>query len=114
REIRNRLTEEAEAQAIEIFSENLKNLLLQAPLKENMLLALDPAFRTGRKLAVLDETGKMHEIRVIYPTAPRNDYKGSEQVVLEFLKNYNIELISSRNRTATGESERLISEVIQN
>src|SRR5699024_4207263 len=73
REIRNRLTEEAEAQAIEIFSENLKNLLLQAPLKEKMILALDPAFRTGCKLAVLDETGKMHEISVIYPTAPRND-----------------------------------------
>jgi len=114
REIRNRLTEEAEAQAIEIFSENLKNLLLQAPLKEKMILALDPAFRTGCKLAVLDETGKMHEISVIYPTAPRNDYKGSEKVVLEFIKKYNIELIAIGNGTASRESEQFIAEVIKN
>ena len=114
REIRNRLTEEAEAQAIEIFSENLKNLLLQAPLKEKMILALDPAFRTGCKLAVLDETGKMHEISVIYPTAPRNDYKGSEKIVLEFIKKYNIELIAIGNGTASRESEQFIAEVIKN
>src|SRR5699024_70857 len=101
RDIRNRLTDEADAQAIEIFSEYLQNLLLQAPLKEKMIVALDPAFRTGCTLAVLDETGKMHEISVIYPTAPRNAYKESEKIVLEFIKKYNIELIAIGNGTAS-------------
>src|SRR5699024_9756735 len=73
REIRNRLTEIGEEQAISVFSENLRNLLLQPPLKGRMILAVDPAFRTGCKLAVVDETGKMLDINVIYPTAPRND-----------------------------------------
>src|SRR5699024_6805118 len=73
REIRNRLTEMAEEQAISVFSENLRNLLLQPPLSGQKILAVDPAFRTGCKLAVVDETGKMLDINVMYPTAPRND-----------------------------------------
>lgn len=114
REIRNRLTEEAETQAIDIFSENLKNLLLQPPLKGKMILALDPAFRTGCKLAVIDETGKMHKVSVIYPTAPRNDIKGSEKVVLEYIEKYNIELIAIGNGTASRESEQFVADVINN
>ena len=114
REVRNRLTEEAEIQAIDIFSENLKNLLLQPPLKGRMILALDPAFRTGCKLAVIDETGKMHKINVIYPTAPRNDIKGSEKVVLDYIEKYNIELIAIGNGTASRESEQFIADVISN
>lgn len=114
REIRNRLTEEAEIQAIDIFSENLKNLLLQPPLKGKMILALDPAFRTGCKLAVIDETGKMHEVSVIYPTAPRNDIKGSEKAVLAYIEKYNIELIAIGNGTASRESEQFVADVINN
>src|SRR5699024_3557348 len=71
RELRNSLTEKAEEQAIDIFSENLKNLLLQPPLKGKTVLGVDPAFRTGCKLAVVDETGKVHGVGVMYPTAPR-------------------------------------------
>ena len=114
REIRNLLTEEAEIKAIDIFSENLKNLLLQPPLKGRMILALDPAFRTGCKLAVIDETGMMHKVTVIYPTAPRNDIKGSEKVVLDLIKKYNIELIAIGNGTASRESEQFIADVINN
>lgn len=114
REIRNRLTEEAEIKAIDIFSENLKNLLLQPPLKGRMILALDPAFRTGCKLAVIDETGKMHKVSVIYPTAPRNDIKGSEKVVLEYIEKYNIKLVAIGNGTASRESEQFIADVIKN
>src|SRR5690625_2930676 len=88
REIRNGLTEIAEAQAIEVFSENLKNLLLQPPLKGRSILGVDPAFRTGCKLAAVDETGRMHAVDVIYPTAPRNDVVGAEKLVLEFVEKY--------------------------
>src|SRR5699024_3549122 len=82
REIRNTLTEKGETQAIDVFSVNLKNLLLQPPLKGRTVLGVDPAFRTGCKLAVIDETGKVKDIRVIYPTAPRNDIAGSEKEIL--------------------------------
>ncbi len=79
-----------------------------------MILALDPAFRTGCKLAVIDETGKMHKVSVIYPTAPRNDIKGSEKVVLEYIEKYNIELIAIGNGTASRESEQFVADVINN
>src|SRR5699024_9248048 len=85
REIRNRLTEIGEEQAISVFSENLRNLLLQPPLRGRMILAVDPAFRTGCKLAVVDETGKMLDISVMFPTSPRNDIKGAEKKVLDFV-----------------------------
>ena len=114
REIRNRLTEEAEVQAIDIFSENLKNLLLQPPLKGRMVLAVDPAFRTGCKLAVVDETGKMHKVDVIFPTAPRNDIKGAEKKVLEYIDKFDIKLIAIGNGTASRESEQFIADVIKN
>ncbi len=113
REIRNRLTEAAEEQAISVFSENLRNLLLQPPLKGRTILGVDPAFRTGCKLAVIDETGKMFEISVIYPTAPRNDVAGAEKVVLQLLKKYEVELIAIGNGTASRETEQFIANVIQ-
>src|SRR5699024_10299651 len=81
-DIRNTLTEKAEAQSIDVFSVNLQNLLLQPPLKGRTVLGVDPAFRTGCKLAVIDETGKVQDIRVIYPTAPKHDVAGSEKEVL--------------------------------
>lgn len=112
REVRNRLTEVAEEQAITIFSENLRNLLLQPPLKGRMILSVDPAFRTGCKLAVVDETGKMFEVNVIYPTAPRNDIAGAEKIVLNLVKKFNIELIAIGNGTASRETEQFIADVI--
>jgi len=112
REIRNGLSEKAEAQAIEVFSENLKNLLLQPPLKGRSILGVDPAFRTGCKLAAVDETGRMHAVNVIYPTAPRNDVAGAEKLVLKYIEKYDIELIAIGNGTASRETEQFIAEVI--
>ncbi|ASK61244.1 RNA-binding transcriptional accessory protein [Virgibacillus phasianinus] len=114
REIRNSLTEKAEQQAIKIFSENLKNLLLQPPLKGKTVLGVDPAFRTGCKLAVVDETGRVHTVSVMYPTAPKNDYAGSEKIVLGYLKKFDVELIAIGNGTASRETEQFIADVIQN
>ncbi|UZD14855.1 RNA-binding transcriptional accessory protein [Virgibacillus natechei] len=112
REIRSSLTEKAEEQAIDVFSTNLKNLLLQPPLKGKMILGVDPAFRTGCKLAIVDETGKVHGVSVMYPTAPRNDTAGAEKIVLEFIKKYDVELIAIGNGTASRETEQFISDVI--
>lgn len=114
REIRNSLTEKGEQQAIKIFSENLKNLLLQPPLKGKTVLGVDPAFRTGCKLAVIDETGKVHTVNVIYPTAPKNDFAGSEKMVLSYVKKFGVELIAIGNGTASRETEQFIADVIQN
>ena len=113
REIRNQLTEEAEDQAINVFAENLRNLLLQPPLKGRTILGVDPAFRTGCKLAVVDETGKMLDISVMYPTAPRNDVEGAEKTILQLLNKYNVELIAIGNGTASRETEQFIADVIQ-
>lgn len=114
REIRTSLTEKAEEQAIEIFSENLKNLLLQPPLKGKTILGVDPAFRTGCKLAVVNETGKVHEVGVIFPTAPRNDTAGAEKTVMSLVNKYEVELIAIGNGTASRETEQFISDVIAN
>ncbi|MFD1019336.1 Tex family protein [Thalassobacillus hwangdonensis] len=113
REIRNALSEKAEEQAIEVFSKNLRSLLLQPPLKGKTVLGVDPAFRTGCKLAVIDETGKVHAISVMYPTAPRKDVAGAEKQVLDYMKKYPIELIAIGNGTASRETEQFIAELIQ-
>ncbi|MFS0675067.1 Tex family protein [Ornithinibacillus sp. 179-J 7C1 HS] len=112
REIRSGLTEKAEEQAISVFATNLKNLLLQPPLKGRTVLGVDPAYRTGCKLAVIDETGKLHQVGVIYPTAPKHDVEGAEKIVLEYLNKYSIELIAIGNGTASRETEQFISDVI--
>nr|WP_302328586.1 Tex family protein [Salirhabdus salicampi] len=114
REIRNVLTESAEEQAINVFSKNLRNLLLQPPLKGKMLLGVDPAYRTGCKLAVVDETGKVQAINVIYPTPPKNDKAAAEKQVLEYIQRYSVELIAIGNGTASRETEQFIAELIQN
>ena len=113
REIRSSLTEEAEAQAIDVFSENLRNLLLQPPLKGRTILGVDPAFRTGCKLVAIDETGKMHAVDVMYPTPPRNDTAGAEKKVLQFVQDFDIELIAIGNGTASRETEKFIAGVIE-
>lgn len=113
REIRTALTEKAEAQAIHVFSENLKSLLLQPPLKGRMVLGVDPAFRTGCKLAVIDETGKMLEVSVIYPHPPKADKGSSKKTILSLLAKYNIPIIAIGNGTASRETEKFIADCIK-
>lgn len=112
RELRNELTEKAEAQAIHIFSENLRNLLLQPPLKGKYVLGVDPAYRTGCKLAVVDETGKMLEVTAIYPHPPKPDVAKSKAVVKEILAKYPITMIAIGNGTASRETEQFIADVL--
>ena len=113
REIRAELTEKAEAQAIHIFSENLRNLLLQQPLKGKVILGVDPAYRTGCKLAVVDDTGKLLEVSAIYPHAPKMDVEGSKKKVLAYLKKYPISLIAIGNGTASRETEQFIVDCLK-
>lgn len=113
REIRSELSEKAHEQSIDVFSMNLERLLLQPPMKNKMILGLDPAFRTGCKLAVIDKTGKSLEISVIYPHAPINKKNESEEIVLALLKKYPIDIIAIGNGTASRESESFIAELIR-
>lgn len=112
REIRKELTEVAEDQAIHIFSENLKHLLLQPPLKGKRVLGLDPAYRTGCKLAIVDDTGKMLHVSVIYPTPPRSEVEKSKEIVKKLISEFDIEMIAIGNGTASRESEQFVAEVI--
>lgn len=105
REIRNELTEKAEESAIKVFGKNLEQLLMQPPIANKIVLAIDPAFRTGCKIAVIDETGKVLDTAVIYPTAPRNDIDGSKKILKALIKKHSVELISIGNGTASRETE---------
>lgn len=113
REIRNELTEKAEAQAIDIFAVNLENLLLQAPLKGKMILGLDPAYRTGCKLAVINPFGTFVEKDVVYPHPPVSEKGKAKQKVLNLIHKHNIELVAIGNGTASRESEQFIAEIIK-
>lgn len=113
RELRGELTEKAEAQAIHIFSENLRNLLLQPPMKGKYVLGVDPAYRTGCKLAVVDETGKMLEVTAIYPHPPKPDVAKSTAVVKGILAKYPISIIAIGNGTASRETEQFIVDVLK-
>lgn len=112
REIRNELSEKGETQAIHIFSENLRNLLLQPPMKNKMVLGVDPAYRTGCKLAVIDETGKLLEVAVIYPHAPKNDVSGSKKMMKRLTDKYPIEIMAIGNGTASRETEQFVADFI--
>jgi protein Tex len=114
REIRNDLTEKAENQAIHIFSENLRKLLLQPPMKGKMVLGVDPAYRTGCKLAVIDETGKMLEVNVIYPHPPKSQKAASEEVMKKMIAQYSIEVVTIGNGTASRETEQFVADVLKN
>ncbi|PFA56096.1 RNA-binding transcriptional accessory protein [Bacillus sp. AFS054943] len=114
REIRKELTETAEEQAIHIFSENLRNLLLQPPMKGKVVLAVDPAYRTGCKLGVVDDTGKVLHIGVIYPHPPVRKYDDAKAKVLSIIDKYQVEMIAIGNGTASRESEEFIVDVLQN
>ena len=113
REIRNELTEKAEDGAITVFGKNLEQLLLQPPVKGRVVLGWDPAFRTGCKLAVVDETGKVLDTRVIYPTAPQNKVEEAKAELKKLIKKYHVSLISVGNGTASRESEQVIVELIR-
>lgn len=113
REIRNDLTEKAEDGAIAVFGKNLEQLLLQPPIKGKVVLGWDPAFRTGCKLAVVDETGKVLDTKVIYPTAPQNKVEQAKVELKKLIKKYNVSLISVGNGTASRESEQVIVELIK-
>ncbi|WP_017729384.1 Tex family protein [Halalkalibacterium ligniniphilum] len=113
REIRNELTEKAEEQAIHIFSENLRNLLLQPPMKDKVVLGVDPAYRTGCKLAVVDETGKVLDIQVIYPTPPRNEIEKAKKVVKHLIEKHQIQMIAVGNGTASRETEQFVAAIIK-
>ncbi len=113
REIRNDLTEKAEDGAISVFGKNLEQLLLQPPIKGKVVLGWDPAFRTGCKLAVVDETGKVLDTKVIYPTAPQNKVEQAKAELKKLIKKYNVSLISVGNGTASRESEQVIVELIK-
>lgn len=112
REIRSDLKEVAENGAIDIFGTNLENLLLTPPMKEKTVLGLDPAYRTGCKLAIVDSTSKVLNISVIYPHEPKNMWAESKAKITELIKKYNVDIIAIGNGTASRESEKLVAEVI--
>ena len=113
REIRSDLTEKADEVAIDNFGKNLEKLLLQPPMKDKMVLGLDPAYRTGCKLAVLSPVGQTLEIAVIYPHEPVKKYEEAKKIVLDLIKKYNIDIIAIGNGTASRESESFIADVIK-
>lgn len=113
REVRTELTEKGEAQAISIFSSNLRSLLLQPPIQNKRVLGVDPAYRTGCKLAVVDETGKLLEVAVTYPTPPNNKKQEAAEKFKELISTYQIELIVIGNGTASRETEQFVAEVMQ-
>ena len=113
RDIRSSLTEKAEDEAIKVFGKNLTQLLMQPPVAGRVVLGWDPAFRTGCKLAVVDETGKVLDTKVIFPTAPQNKVAESKKILKELIKKYNISLISLGNGTASRGSEAVIVELIK-
>nr|WP_278680042.1 Tex family protein [Clostridium paraputrificum] len=112
REIRNELTDKGEEGAILIFKENLKALLMQAPIKGKTVMGYDPGFRTGCKIAVLDSTGKFLENVAVYPTVPKRDIVGTKKTLKELIYKYDVDVISLGNGTASRESEEVIAEMI--
>ncbi|SDW36507.1 uncharacterized protein SAMN05421781_1151 [Marinococcus luteus] len=113
RELRKVKTEEAETQAISVFSENLRNLLLQPPMKGKTVLGVDPAYRTGCKLSVVDGNGRLLEVGVIYPVPPRNKVTEAKKEVFALIEKYNIQVIAIGNGTASRETEEFIAGVVE-
>ena len=113
REVRSELTLNSEDKSIEVFKENLENLLLIAPMKEKIVLGFDPAFRTGCKLAVVDSTSKVLNISVIYPHEPHNKWEESKKILKDLIDKYKVDIIAIGNGTASRESEKLVSETIK-
>ena len=112
REIRSDLTEKAEEQAIKVFGQNAKQLLLGAPLKGLTVMGFDPAYRTGCKIAVIDETGKLLATTTVYPTEPQNDVEGAKKELIKLINKFDINMIAIGNGTASRESETFVSNMI--
>ena len=112
REIRSDLTEKAEEQAIKVFGQNAKQLLLGAPLKNLTVMGFDPAYRTGCKIAVIDETGKLLTTTTVYPTEPQNDVEGAKRELIKLINKYEVNMIAIGNGTASRESETFVSNMI--
>jgi protein Tex len=113
REIRNELTDKGEEQAIKVFAANLNALLMQAPVKDRVVMGFDPGFRTGCKIAVVDETGKLLDTATVYSTAPQNDIEGSKKVLKGLIYKHDVNIISLGNGTASRESEIFLAELIK-
>ncbi|MCE3399221.1 RNA-binding transcriptional accessory protein, partial [Staphylococcus aureus] len=113
REVRGDLTQKAETHAIDVFSENLRNLLLQPPMKGKQILGVDPAFRTGCKLAVINPFGTFIAKSVIYPHPPKSKIEASEKELVNMIKDYQIELLAIGNGTASRETEQFVANVIK-
>ena len=113
REIRADLTEKAGDQAIKVFGKNVKQLLLASPIKGKTVIGFDPAYRTGCKIAVIDETGKLLDTTTVYPTEPQNDVDGAKKKLTEFILKYNVDMFAIGNGTASRESEQFVSELIK-
>ena len=113
REIRTELTERAEAKAIKVFGQNAKQLLMQPPIKGMTVIGFDPAYRTGCKLAVIDETGKLLDYTTVYPTEPQNDIEGAKKKLKEFINKYHVTMFAIGNGTASRESEQFVSDLIK-
>ena len=112
-ELRNDATEIADDKAIKVFGVNIKNLLLQAPLKNMTVMGFDPAYRTGCKIAVIDETGKLLATTTVYPTEPQNDVEGAKKELKNLIKKYNVNMIAIGNGTASRESEQFVADMIK-
>ncbi len=113
REIRNELRESAEEDAIKVFAMNLKPLLLQPPIKEKNVLALDPGFRSGCKVAVIDEMGRILDHGVVYPTAPRNEVEKTKEILMKFIEKYKVDIIAIGNGTASRETEIVVADMLK-
>ena len=113
REIRSDLTEKAEEKAIKVFGQNAKQLLLGAPIKNLTVIGFDPAYRTGCKIAVIDETGKLLATTTVYPTEPQNDVEGAKRELLKLINKFNVNMIAIGNGTASRESEIFVSDLIK-
>ena len=113
REIRNTLTENAQERAISVFGKNVKSLLLQAPVKDKVVMGFDPAFRTGCKIAVVDKNGKLLDTTTVYPTEPQNKVEESKKELKALIEKYNIDIIAIGNGTASRESEKFVSYMIK-
>ena len=113
REIRSDLTEKAEEKAIKVFGKNSKQLLLGAPIKGKTVMGFDPAYRTGCKIAIIDETGKLLDYTTVYPTEPQNDVVGAKRELLKLIEKDNVDMIAIGNGTASRESEMFVADMIK-
>ena len=113
REIRSDLTEKAEEKAIKVFGQNAKQLLLGAPIKGKTVMGFDPAYRTGCKIAVISETGKVLDTSTVYPTVPQNDVENAKKTLLDLIEKHHVDMIAIGNGTASRESEMFVSDMIK-